>query len=878
MRKNLTLFLALNFQIAVQCLGQDLPYKDPKLSIDKRVDDLISRMTMEEKFWQLFMIPEDLDNINTEQFYNGIFGLQVRGRGDSAENALTLAQKVNRVQKYFVEKTRLGIPVIVFEEALHGVVRPGATIFPQSIALASTWDTALMHEVSLAIAEETKARGIRDVLSPVINIASDVRWGRTEETYGEDPFLSSKMAVAFVKEFEKTGIITTPKHFIANVGDGGRDSYPIHFDERLLREIYFPPFRDAILEGGATSIMTAYNSVDGQSSSSNSWMLQKILKGEWGFKGFAISDANAIGGDVVLHHTAPNSSVAGGRAIDNGLDVIFQTNYDHYKPFIKAFLDGKIDEDRINDAVSRVLRAKMKLGLFENPYVSEQLAAKWVNNNSHKALARKAADESIVLLRNKNEVLPLKKDIKSVAIIGEDAVEGRLGGYSGPGNGKVNILEGIKKRAGTGIKVNYAEGCGRVSPEWVVIPTQYFSANFEGKIREGLHAEYFNNIHLEGKPEVDRMDPRIDFRWTLGSPDKKINNEFFSARWSGMLTSPQTGKFNIGLDGNDGFRMFINGELVIDNWSKVTYSTRLVDYDFEKDKKYAIRVEFYEPVGNSRIRLIWNAGVAHRWKEQIANAVEAARLSDVAIVVVGINEGEFQDRAMLALPGHQEEMIRAVAETAKPVVVVLIGGSAITLHNWIDKVDAIIDAWYPGEEGGNAVADVLFGDFNPAGRLPITFPLDESQLPLVYNHKPTGRGDDYINLSGLPQFPFGFGLSYAHFTYANISLERDEINPTDSVAVKFQVTNTGKVPGEEVVQLYIRDDLSSVSQPVMQLKGFQRIHFDTGEVKYLEFRITPDMLSLLNKEQQKVVEPGSFTIMIGSSSRDIRLKANLRIK
>ncbi|MEP7251819.1 MAG: glycoside hydrolase family 3 N-terminal domain-containing protein, partial [Ginsengibacter sp.] len=363
--KNFSLSLLVLCLISFSSFSQQiLPYKNAKLPIKVRVKDLLSRMTQEEKFWQMFMIPGDIKPGEENKYDHGIFGLQVSassGNGDAAgqmlkynasENAKALAEKINKIQRYFIEKSRLGIPIIAFDEALHGLVREGATAFPQAIALAATWDTSLMNRVASAIAEEAKARGIRQVLSPVINIASDPRWGRVEETYGEDPFLTSEMGVAYVKAFETNGIITTPKHFIANVGDGGRDSYPINFNERLLDEVYFPPFIACIERGGARSIMTAYNSLDGSPSTANSWLLEKKLKGDWNFQGFVISDAAAVGGANVLHNTSPDYPASSKQAISNGLDVIFQTSYDHHKLFDPPFFDGSIDQKRIDDAVS----------------------------------------------------------------------------------------------------------------------------------------------------------------------------------------------------------------------------------------------------------------------------------------------------------------------------------------------------------------------------------------------------------------------------------------------------------------------------------------------------------------------------------------------
>jgi beta-glucosidase len=888
--KNKFFFFAFCLVYHISLSQSVLPYKNVSLTIEERVKDLLLRMTAEEKFWQLFMIPGEIGKGDEEKYMNGLFGFQVSAaskNGDAAqqllnysisENALSLAKKINGIQKYFIEKTRLGIPIIAFDEGLHGLVRDGATAFPQAIALAATWDTSLVHSVANAIATETKMRGIRQILSPVINIASDVRWGRVEETYGEDPFLASEMGVAFISAFEKMNIIATPKHFIANVGDGGRDSYPIHFDERLLDEIYLPPFKTVFERAGARSVMTAYNSLDGIPCSANDWLLNKKLKTEWGFTGFVISDASAVGGANVLHYTSKDYPTSGQQAMTGGLDVIFQTAYEHYKLFIPPFLNGDIDTKRIDDAVSRVLRAKFQLGLFEHPYVDEETVSIHANDKLHKAIAEKAAFESIVLLKNDKSILPLSKKIKSIAVIGADAIEARLGGYSGPGNGKINIHGGIKNRAGDAVKILYATGCGRNNETWVTVPANYLSCFVNAKNQNGLKGEYFNNITLTGIPKVVRTDNDINFQWTLFSPDTAISLDFYAVRWTGKIHSPQTGHYKIGLDGNDGYRLYIDNKLVVDKWDKQSYHTLLADFFFEQNKEYDIRIEFFEPIGNAHIRLIWNVDVADDAEKKIDQAVLIARQADVAVIVAGIEEGEFRDRAILSLPGKQEELINKIAETGKPVVVLLVGGSAVTMNNWIDKVDGIVDVWYAGEEGGNAVAKILFGDYNPAGRLPVTFPLSEAQLPLVYNHKPTGRGDDYNNLSGLPLFPFGFGLSYTKFDYSEIQITKNNISKKDSALVKCKVRNAGNVQGDEVVQLYIRDLLASVARPVMELKGFQRIHLLPGQTKEIIFAITPSMLSMLDKDLKTVVEPGDFRIMIGASSRDIRLKETLTVR
>jgi beta-glucosidase len=504
-------------------------------------------------------------------------------------------------------------------------------------------------------------------------------------------------------------------------------------------------------------------------------------------------------------------------------------------------------------------------------YVDEN-ATELKGNPRHKQIAKKAALESMVLLKNSAETLPLKQSVKTIAVIGHDATEARLGGYSGPGIDKVSILDGLKARKDK--RVLFAKGVKRIPEEWAVIASEFLSHGGS----KGLQAEYFKNISLEGNPTVTKKVDAIDFMWTLSSPDESIPQQFYSARWTGKLNAPSTGRYKVGLDGNDGFRLYINNRLLIDQWTKQSYHTSVVDFDFEKGKSYDLRIEYYEPVGNAKLKLIWTVENDGDESKSIDEAVSIARQADVAIVVAGIHEGEFQDRAYLSLPGRQEQLISKIAATGKPVIVVLVGGSAITMSSWIDNVDAIVDVWYPGEEGGHAVADVLFGDYNPAGRLPISFPIHEAQLPFVYNHKPTGRGDDYHNLTGLPLFPFGYGLSYTTFSYNNIRLDKNAISKNESATVSFELTNTGKVAGDEVCQLYIKDLLSSVARPVMELKGFTRVHLPAGETKTISFQISKDLLQMFDKDLNEVVEPGEFGLMIGASSRDIRLQSVLTVK
>jgi beta-glucosidase len=853
------------------------PYRDAKQPVAERVRDLLGRMTLEEKFWQLFMIPGDLDN-PANDYSNGIFGLQIRMRdgGETAakrpagEIARAHAARINAIQRYFVEKTRLGIPIIPFEEALHGFGGDGATSFPQAIALAATWDPALMTRVAAAAARETRTRGVRQVLSPVVNIADDVRWGRVEETYGEDPYLSSVMGRAFVDAFERAGIVTTPKHWVANVGEGGRDSYPIDHSERLLRERFFPPFEATIRQSRARSIMTAYNSVDGRPATQNPRLINEILKGEWGFEGFVISDAAATGGATVLHMTEPNTPVAAQHAFLAGLDVVFQSQYGQQRPYLDAFQRGLIPMPVIDAAVARVLRAKFELGLFEQPYVDVEEAARANGHADHRALAREAAAKSAVLLRNERGTLPLAKSLRSVAVIGGDAAEARLGGYSGSGNDKVSILDGIRARLGAGATVRFAAGPGREIREFVTVPASAFTG--------GLAGEYWDNNRLEGTPRLTRTDPRVDFRWTLNSPGRGIPFDWYSARWVGTITAPKDGLRRIGIEGNDGYRLYIDDRLVLDNWRKASFGRRIADVTLAPGSTHKIRLEYFESSGNARLKLIWDAGVVEDSRIRIDEAVALAKQSDVAVVVAGLEEGEFRDRAFLKLPGRQEELIQALAAAGKPIVVVIVGGSAVTMSPWIDRVGAILHAWYPGEQGGHGVADVLFGDANPAARLPITFAMSEGQLPLAYNHKPTGRGDDYLDLTGMPLFPFGHGLSYTTFEYSALRIEPASMAATDTATIRCTVKNTGTRAGDEVVQLYIRDVLASVARPILELKGFARVALAPGESKDVTFTLGPESLRMLGADMKWIVEPGTFRVMIGASSKDLRLRGEVIVK
>lgn len=840
--------------------GAQAPYRDSALPLEARVRDLLGRMTLEEKFWQLFMLPGSRDD-PSHDYSHGVFGLQDRAAKDARQDA----QSYNELQRYFADSTRLGIPMIAFEEGVHGVMRNGATVFPAAIALAATFDTALVRDVSATIAREARVRGIRQLLSPVVNIATDVRWGRVEETYGEDPFLVASMGGLYARELEGQGVIATPKHFVANVGDGGRDSYPIQASTRALEELHFPPFR-AALDSGAVSVMTAYNSVDGMPASQSSALLNGTLRRDWGFRGFVISDQSAVGGAVVLHRTEASTATATERAVEAGLDVIFQSAYREHRPYLAAFRAGTILPAAIDSAVARVLRQKFRLGLFEQPYVVPDSAAALAASPAARALAREAARESVVLLRNERQTLPLKEGVRSVALIGLDATEARLGGYTIDGASGRSILDGLRARLGE--RVRYVPGPGRRQSGPVVVPATAF---------ESLHGDYFDNVELRGAPRASRRDPQIDFRWTFNQPAEDISSDWYSVRWIARIRVPAGGVRRLGVEGNDGYRLFLDGKLVIDNWRKQSYHTTLVPVALAAGTTHDIRLEFFESAGNARVRLVWEAGPLDDQQDRIDSAVALARRSEVAVVVAGIEEGEFRDRASLSLPGRQEELIRRVAETGTPVVVVLIGGSAITMSRWIDETSSVLMAWYPGEEGGDAIAEVLLGDVSPGARLPVTFPLAEGQLPLSYYHLPTGRGDDYVDLTGAPAFPFGFGLSYTTFEYDSLQVAPQELSG-GQVKVTFILGNTGTRAGDEVPQLYVRDPVASVARPIMALKGFTRVHLGPGESRKVTLVLDTRELRLLDDRGGWTVERGAYDLLVGASSRDIRLRGRVEVR
>jgi beta-glucosidase len=755
--------------LAVARDGVEAPhYRNPNLPVEQRIADLLARMTLEEKVAQLQGAWENRQFFSDPRMLfvdeKGAFlperasaliknGLGEMSRPSENRSPRAMAEFTNTMQRWISENTRLGIPVIYHEECLHGHAAIGGASYPQPIGLASTWDPGLVQDIFSATAAEVRARGAHQCLTPVLDLAREPRWGRTEETYGEDPYLVARIGVAAIKGLQGTGpfidglhVMATAKHFAAHgQPEGGTNVAPANYSERVLREYFLAPFAAAVREGHVQSVMASYNEIDGIPSHSNRHLLDDVLRHEWGFEGVLVSDYFGIAELIRLHHVAGSKETAAKMALESGVDIEL--------PFVEEFgtlvdqvRQGKISEAFVDRAVARVLRLKFLLGLFENPFVNPDSAEKIANSPEHQKLALKAAHEAVILLKNENNLLPLSKaKYKHIAVIGPNAADVHLGGYSGkPGRG-VSVLQGIKDKVGTSSEVLYAEGC-------------------------------------------------------------KITESF-------------------------------------------------PDWDADK-------VVLGDPA--------LNAG-------RIQEAVKVAQKADLVILALGGNEQTSReawapnhpgDRDNLDLLSKQDDLVKAILELGKPVVVFLQHGRPNSINYIAEHVPAIVEGWYLGQEGGTAVADVLFGDYNPGGKLPITVPRSAGQLPDYYYQKPSAKRE-YLGSTTQPLFPFGWGMSYSTFKYSNLHITPASIGPQGRTTVSVDVSNSSAVAGDEVVQLYIRDEVSSVTRPIKELRGFRRITLKSGEARTMEFTLGPDELSFLNRAMERVVEPGTFKIMVGGNSVDL---------
>jgi beta-glucosidase len=821
------------------------PFRNPLLPVEERVNDLVSRMTLQEKADQLVYTAPAI--------------------------------------------SRLGIPAYTWwNEALHGVARAGyATVFPQSITIADSWDEGLMYNVANAISDEARAKyhefqrrgktGIYQGLtfwSPNINIFRDPRWGRGHETYGEDPYLTGRMGYEFVKgmqgddpKYLKT--VATAKHYAVHSGpEPLRHSFNAKVSEVDLRETYLPAFRTLVVDAGVYSVMGAYNMFRDYPCCANP-ILFGILRNEWGFKGYVVSDCWAISDFYRFTHFAKDATEAAADAVKAGTDLECGSDY---KNLVGAVKRGLLTEDDINVAVKRVFTARFKLGMFDPDSMVQYARIPFFVNCSdyNNTLARWAAQKSIVLLKNDKNVLPLSKDIKTIAVIGPNAdnFESLIGNYNGIPKNPVTILKGIENKLEPGTKIIYAEGSDlaegihNLSP----IPSRYLETP-DG--RQGALGEYFDNREMKGVPVFKRIDDNIDFYWEHLSPRADMPDDDFGIRWTTYLIPPVSGTYAIGSWGSSGYQVILDGKTIISYRSEHAAGHIEVPEELEAGKKYKIEVLYKNYSGDADIKLLW----ALPRPKMLEEAIEAARQADATILVLGLSqrlEGEEMplkiegfsggDRTSLDLPSVQEKLLEAITATGKPVIVVMANGGAMSINKAQEKASAIILAGYGGQQGGNAVADVLFGDYNPAGRLPVTYYKSVDQLPPFDDYDMTGRTYRYFIKE--PLYPFGYGLSYTTFSYSNLSLP-SSAPAGEKVTVKVTVTNTGKMTGDEVVELYLTDEKASTQRPVRQLEGFSRVNLKPGESKVVEISLEPRQFSMINNKAKRVIEPGYFTISVG---------------
>jgi beta-glucosidase len=848
------------------------PYQNATLSVEARVSDLLSRMSLEEKVRQMDMFRgasfKTDEKFSAEKAAKAIGGL---GLGAIHDIYPKQAEMINDLQAYVIKNNRWGIPALIMGEMLHGYADDGSTAFPMSIGLGATWDPVMMEKVGRVIATEARAHGVHFGLGPVLGVGREPRWGRVAETFSEDAYLAGEIGLAMVQGMKgdtlasDRSIVAEPKHFaVHSYPQAGGNSSPIIVGERTAREDFLPVFEKAYTKGGALGAMCAYTELDGIPCAVNSWLLTDVLRNEWGFKGIVVSDLGAIRYVQTTHFVtrSPKESIL--EAVKAGVDMQF---YDFPNDFYEATLielvnEGTLELKYVDRAAGGVLRLKFLLGLFENPYTDPQLIEERFHCVEHQQLALEAGLKSICLLKNQQELLPLNKNIKTLAVIGPNADKTRLGGYAVRNKKAVTVLEGIKEVAGADTKVLYQEGVPLIVKGNIITSNNLFTPD---KKQNGLKGEYFNNRNLEGDPALVRVDPQLAFDWPW-SPAEGVNDDQISIRWTGYLKPEKSFDGWLGLSSDDGIRMWVDDYLLIDNWKKGATNIVTAPMSFKKGKDYKIRIEMWEGGWGARAHLSWNLK-----KVDFTPAIEIAKKADVAIVVLGESNElveENRDVATLDLYGKQLDLIKAIQETGTPVVCVLLNGRPLSV-NWInDNVPAIVEAWFPGEAGGKAVADVLFGEYNPAGRLPITFPKSVGQLPIYYNQKPSAI-HKYVSESEKPLFPFGFGLSYTQFEYSNLRVSHKTIRPDEKVTVSVEVKNVGSRDGEEVVQLYINDVYSSVTTPRKTLKGFRRLMISKGETRTVSFDLTPDELAIWNREMKRVVEPGDFEVLVGPNSEDL---------
>lgn len=810
------------------------PYKNPKLPVDERVEDLLKRMTLEEK----------IDMLGGTGF----------------------ATKPN---------ARLGIPELRMTDGPLGVRIDKSTAFPSGINLAATWNPSLVEKIGHALGREVKAFDAHVLLAPCVNIARIPNGGRNFESFGEDPFLASRMAVPYIEGMQAEGVAATVKHFAANNQEHERMFVDAQISERALNEIYLPAFKAAIQEADVFCVMNAYNKINGHFASENDFLLQKKLKDEWGFTGMVMSDWGAVHSSIPTANGAMDLEMPEGKYLNK--DSLFH-----------AIQKGEVKGSTIDEKVRRTLRIIFKLGLFEKPSLKDDFKAGTKENREAAFLGTR---EGIVLLKNQNNILPLNfSKLKSVAVIGPNAAKARTGGG---GSSQVDPLDApspleiLKQNFGDKVKINYASGV-RLDGESIPVPSKYLSTE-NGE--EGLRGEYFDNMELKGSPVYTRVDKGLNFDWGGESPFKNENwkEDIFSVRWTGKVKAPITGNFIFDLISDDGVRLWFDDKLVIDHWTDHAPESREYEVQLVAGKEYKVKIEFYENGGGAVCKFGWTLP----GEDPMIAAVKAAKASQVVLLFAGTSnayESEGFDRPDLALPKNQDNLIEKITEVNKNVVVVLNVGSPVLMDKWLSKVKGVVCAWFGGQEMSYAISDILSGKFNPSGKLPVTFPKRWEDCSAFSSYKQEDSITKYTD--GIfvgyrhfehnkiePLFPFGFGLSYTKFHYANLKLSTKEMNQNEKLTVTFDVKNRGKVDGSEIPQLYIRDVKSSVERPVKELKGFSKIFLKAGETKTVTLKVDKSALSFFDVNSKSfIAEPGEFEILIGSSSEKIELKDTFVLK
>lgn len=801
------------------------------------------------------------------------------------EKISLLVNDAREIPRFDIDKYNHG------NEALHGVVRPGEfTVFPQAIGLAATWNPNLIFRVSTAISDEARGRwkeldygkkqiaGASDLLtfwSPTVNMARDPRWGRTPETYGEDPFLTGVIGCEFVKGLQGNNprylkTVSTPKHFAVNNEEHNRSSCNVKVSERDLREYYLPAFERCIVDAKAQSIMMAYNAVNDVPCTVNTYLIKKVLRGDWNFNGYIVSDCSAPEWMVTKHKYVKNLEAAATLALKAGLDLECGDRV-YTAPLLKAYNEYMVSEAEIDSAAYRILRGRMLLGLFDdpsqNPY--NKIGPSVIGCKEHQELALETARQSMVLLKNQKNFLPLNlKKIKSIAVVGISAAHCEFGDYSGnPKNTPVSVLDGIKKYAeNANIKVVHAP--------WVSSGTDFdpISKSF---FPNGLKAEYFSNSDLQGTPSV-RMEEELLYD-PVHRPDRFQPEAPMSIRWTGTLKPVVSGDYTLGLKTDDGCRLFLDGKKLIDSWTERSAQMDQVIVKLEAGKAYDLRVEYFDGGGDCFARLYWKAPVTDQTNRLalFGDAGKVAKECDVTVAVLGINksiEREGQDRYSLELPIDQQEFIKELYKVNPNTVVVLVAGSSMAI-NWMDEnIPAILNAWYPGEQGGNAVAEVLFGDYNPGGRLPLTYYNSLDELPAFDDYSVKNRTYQYFE--GKPLYEFGYGLSYTNFKYKKKSITQSN----NTVDITFNLSNVGKYDGDEVAQVYVRYPETGTYMPLKQLKGFSRVHLKKGKSADVTISVPKKELRYWDEKTRQFVTPaGEYVFQVGGSSENISIEETIKI-